>query len=100
MTSTDLAGLPISTTSTDALAAYERGVDLYLRWRSGSLEALEAAGKADPGFALAACTRAYIAWRMGRVDLAEAAAHEAVASADGVRHERERLHVEVVDAMR
>jgi tetratricopeptide (TPR) repeat protein len=99
-TSTDLAGLPISTTSPDALAAYERGVDLYLRWRSGSLEALEAAGKADPGFALAACTRAYIAWRMGRVDLAEAAAQEAVASADGVRHERERLHVQVVDAMR
>jgi tetratricopeptide (TPR) repeat protein len=100
MTPTDLAGLPVTTTSSDALSAYERGVDLFLRWRAGSMEALDAAQKADPGFALAACTRAYIAWRMGRVDLAEPAAQQAVALADTARHERERQHVAVVDAMR
>ena len=96
---TDLAGLAVSTTSFDALAAYERGVDLFLRWRSGSMEALEAAETADARFALAACTRAYIAWRMGRVDLASAAAEHAVALADAAHHERERLHVQAVDAM-
>src|ERR1700687_1767341 len=73
MTCTDLAGLTMSTTSSDALAAYERGVDLFLRWRTGSMEALEAASTSDPHFALAPCTRAYIAWRMGRIDLASAA---------------------------
>jgi tetratricopeptide (TPR) repeat protein len=99
MTRTDLAGLALSTTSSDALAAYERGVDLFLRWRSGAMEALEAATKCDPRFALAACTRAYVAWRMGRVDLADAAAKQAVGLADGAHHERERLHVQAVDAM-
>jgi tetratricopeptide repeat protein len=99
MTRTDAAGLAVSTTSTDALAAYEHGVDLFLRWRSGSLEALETAANADPSFALAACTRAYVAWRMGRVDLAGAAAKQAVALADATHHERERQHVEAVAAM-
>ena len=100
MMRTDLAGLAVSTTSTDALASYERGVDLFLRWRAGSMEALEAAEKSDPRFALSACTRAYIAWRMGRVDLADAAARQAVALADAAHSERERLHVQAVDAMR
>ena len=99
MTGIDVAGLAVSTTSSDALAAYERGVDLFLRWRGGAVEALEAATKSDPRFSLAACTRAYIAWRMGRVDLADAAAKQAVALADAVHHERERRHVEAVDAL-
>ena len=96
---TDLAGLPVSTASSDALAAYERGLDLFLRWRGGAMEALDAAGKSDPRFALPACTRAHIAWRMGRVDLASAAAEQARALGDGAHHERERLHVRAVDAM-
>jgi hypothetical protein len=99
MTGTDLAGLAVSTSSTDALAAYERGVDLFLRWRGGALEALEAAVDADPHFPLAACTRAYIAWRMGRVELADAAAKQAVRLADAAHHERERRHLEAVDAL-
>jgi Flp pilus assembly protein TadD len=100
MTITDSAGLAVSTTSTEARAAYERGVDLFLRWRAGALEALEAATTSDPRFALAACTRAYIAWRMGRVDLADAAARQAVGLADATQHERERRHVQAVDALR
>ena len=36
MSYTDLKGLPVSTTCADALSAYERGVDLFLRWRSGA----------------------------------------------------------------
>lgn len=99
MTATDIKGLGVSTTSADALAAYERGLDLFLRWRGGAVEALDAAAQRDPRFALAHCTKAYIAWRMGRADLATAAARQATAVADDARHERERLHVRAVDAM-
>ena len=76
MTCTDIKGLAVSTASSDALAAYERGVDLFLRWRGGSMEALDAAARCDPHFALAHCTKAYIAWRMGRADLATAAGRQ------------------------
>ena len=100
MTCTDLKGLALSTTSSDALAAYERGVDLFLRWRTGALEALDAAGQRDPSFALVPCTRAYIAWRMGRIDLAMPAAERAVTLAGEARTERERQHVRAVGAMR
>jgi tetratricopeptide (TPR) repeat protein len=100
MTLTDSAGLAVSTTSGEALRAYERGMDLFLRWRGGALEALEAAGAADARFPLAACTRAHIAWRMNRVEAAEAAARQAVALEDAARHEREREHVRAVDALR
>src|SRR5262245_36512939 len=99
MTGTDIKGLGVSTTSADALAAYERGLDLFLRWRAGPLEALDAAAQSDPRFALAYCTKAYIAWRMGRADLAIAAGRQAAAVADDARHERERLHVRAVDAL-
>jgi len=96
---TDSKGLGVSTTSSDALTAYERGADLFLRWRGGAMEALDAAAASDPHFALAHCTKAYIAWRMGRVDLATEAGHQAAALADDARHDRERRHVQAVDAM-
>lgn len=99
MANTDVKGLAVSTASADALGAYERGVDLFLRWRGGALDALDLAAQHDPGFALAHCTRAYVAWRMGRVDLATAAARQAVARADDAHDERERRHVQAVDAM-
>ena len=99
MTATDITGLGVSTTSADALTAYERGLDLFLRWRSGSIEALDAAAQCDSRFALAHCTKAYIAWRMGRADLATAAARQATAVADDARHDRECLHVRAVDAL-
>ena len=96
---TDSKGLAVSTTSSDALAAYERGVDLFLRWRTGAMEALESAAASDPQFALVPCTRAYIAWRMGRADLAMSAGRQAAALAHDARDDRERLHVQAVDAM-
>ncbi|HXH82620.1 MAG TPA: tetratricopeptide repeat protein [Candidatus Tectomicrobia bacterium] len=96
----DAKGLPVSTRSADALAAHERGVDLFLRWRTGALDALEAAAQHDREFLLAHCTRAYVAWRMGRVDVARDAAEQVVARADAARDERERAHAEVVAAMR
>jgi tetratricopeptide (TPR) repeat protein len=99
MAYTDIRGLAVSTTSSEALAAYERGVDLFLRWRGGAFEAMKAAVTYDPRFALAHCTQAYMAWRMGRVDLALEAHRQAMAAADDVGSERERLHVQAVDAM-
>src|SRR5688500_4044817 len=70
MTSAGLKGLAVSTTSAEALAAYGRGIDLFLRWRYGALEALGAAAKSVARFSLAHCTIAYITARMGRADLA------------------------------
>jgi tetratricopeptide (TPR) repeat protein len=99
MTYTDLKGLAVSTASADALAAYERGLDLFLRWRGNPMEALAVAVQADPGFVLAHCAQALIAWRAGQA-AAAAAAHRAVmALADRVQDERERAHVDVVDAL-
>lgn len=95
----DVKGLAVSTKAADALAAWERGVDLFLRWRGGAPEALDAAVAIDPSFALAQCTRAYVAFRMGRPDVATASARTALALADGARDERERAHLDVVDAM-
>lgn len=99
MTYTDLRGLPVSTTSSDALAAYERGVDLFLRWREGAPEALHAAVTADPNFTLGHCTRAYVAWRTGKPGVAREAHQRVMALADGARDARERLHAQAVDAM-
>src|SRR6266850_7406163 len=99
MTATDIKGLGVSTKSSDALAAYERGLDLFLRWRGGAVEVLDAAVQSDARFALAHCTKAYVAWRMGRADLATAAARQATAAGDEARHERERLHVRAVEAL-
>ena len=96
MTYADVKGLPVSTSSSDALGAYERAVDLFLRWRGGAIEALDVAAERDPGFVLAHCTRAYIAWRMGRVDLADASAGHAARAAESARTERERRHVDAV----
>jgi tetratricopeptide (TPR) repeat protein len=99
MAYSDAKDLAVSTTSSEALAAYERGIDLFLRWRSGAPEAFEAAVAADPRFALGHCTRAYAAWRMGKPGVAREAHRQVMVLADDVRSERERLHVQAVDAM-
>ena len=99
MAYTDLRGLAVSTTSADALAAYERGLDLFLRWRDGAADALQAAVAADPRFVLGHCTRAYVAWRTGKPGVARQSHEQAMALADDASDERERLHVRAVDAM-
>ncbi len=99
MAYSDLRGLSVATTSADALAAYERGIDLFLRWREGAPDAFQAAVAADPSFTLGHCTRAYVAWRTGKPGLAREAHRQVMALADDARDERERLHVKAVDAM-
>lgn len=99
MTYTDSQGLPVTTTSADAMAAYERGTDCFMRWRGGVMEALDAAVDCDPRFVLAHCTRAYMAWRMGKLDVAVDAHQQLMALADHAGDEREHLHIQAVDAM-
>src|SRR5262249_23584368 len=99
MAYTDVRGLPVSTTSADALAAYERGIDLFLRWREGAPEAFEASVTEDPKFLLGHCTRAYVAWRTGKPAVARDAHGHAMALADNAKDDRERLHARAVDAM-
>ena len=99
MTYTDTMGYAVSTTSSEALAAYEQGVSLWLRQRSGAVEALNHAVEIDPHFALGHCTRAYVAWRMGQVETIFSAHQQAMALADSALDERERLHLQTIDAM-
>jgi tetratricopeptide (TPR) repeat protein len=99
MAYTDSRGLAVSTTSSEVLDAYEHGVACSLRWRSGALDALDTVVERDPQFILGHCTRAYIAWRMGRYDVASVSHHKAMELADTAYDERERLHLHTVDAM-
>ncbi len=99
MALTDRLGLAVSTASLEALTAYEQGIELALRWRSGAMEALTSAAAVDPQFTLAHCTRAYVALRMGQVDTVVAAHQQAMALQDSVHTEREHLHVQAIDAL-
>lgn len=99
MALTDRLGLAVSTTSSEALTAYEQGINLALRWRGGAMEALTTAATADPHFALAHCTRAYVGLRMGQVDTVVAAHQQALALQDSVHTEREHMHVQAIDAL-
>ena len=56
----DRYGLPLSTVSAEAAAAYRDGVDLLLSAWTGAAEAFERAIAADPDFALAHIARARI----------------------------------------
>ena len=58
MAYTDTQGYTVSTSSLSALAAYEQGTNLWIRWRGGAMEALDSAIADDPQFALAHCARA------------------------------------------
>jgi hypothetical protein len=69
MAYTDTQGHTVSTSSSSALTAYEQGANLWIRWRSGAMEALDSAIADDPQFTLAHCAPAYLGWRMGRGDI-------------------------------
>ena len=99
MTYTDTMGYAVSTTSSEALAAHEQGVSLWLRQRSGAVEALNHAVEIDPRFALGHCTRAYVAWRMGQAETVFSAHQQAMALADNALDEREHLHLQAIDAL-
>jgi len=56
----DRYGLPLSTTSTEAAAAYREGIDLLLAFWPGATDAFERAIVLDPDFALAHAARARV----------------------------------------
>jgi tetratricopeptide (TPR) repeat protein len=99
MALSDRLGLAVSTASSEALTAYEQGIGLALRWRSGAMDALNTAVASDPHFTLAYCTKAYVGLRMGQVDTAMEAHQQALARQDSVHTEREQLHVQTIDAL-
>jgi hypothetical protein len=92
----DRYGLPLSTTSHEAAAAYREGVDLMLAGWTGTAETLERAIAADPDFALPRIARARVHAFYQQGDLArqKAAAGRELAAKRGT--ERERSHVETL----
>lgn len=92
----DRYGLTLSTTSSEAAAAYREGMDLLLAAWTGAAEAFERAIAADPDFALAHIARARIHtfYQQGDVARKKAAlARELVARTGSGR---EKSHVETL----
>ncbi len=92
----DRYGLPLSTSSADAAAAYREGVDLMFSAWTGAAEAFERAIALDPDFALAHISRArlHTFYQQGEVARAKAATARELAARHGTP--RERAHVETL----
>ena len=92
----DRYGLPLSTTSPEAAAAYREGVDLMLAAWTGAAEAFEQAIAADPDFALAHIARARIHtfYQQGDVARKKATLARELVARNG--SEREKRHVETL----
>jgi tetratricopeptide (TPR) repeat protein len=92
---TDGYGLPVTTASPAALAAYDRAVPALLGWRADALALFREAAALDPGLALAhagAAVCLFLEERFAETKDATEAARTAVAG----RSERERSHVEAL----
>jgi len=92
----DRYGLTLSTTSSEAAAAYREGVDLMQAAWTGAAEAFEQAIAADPDFALAHISRARIHtfYQQGDVARKKAALARELVAKNGSA--RERGHVETL----
>lgn len=96
----DNRGLPISTASAKAAAAYDHLVTGYLSYRADTPARLEAVLLADPDFALAHCMKGYfamLAFKQASVATAVQAAHTALTLA-GDATARERSHIAALAA--
>jgi hypothetical protein len=96
MSHEDRYGLTLSTTSSEAAAAYRDGIDLLLSAWTGAAEAFDRAIAADPEFALAHIARARIHtfYQQGDVARKKAALARELMARNGT--ERERSHVETL----
>jgi hypothetical protein len=92
----DRYGLPISTSSEEAAAAYREGIDLSLAAWPGAVAALQTAIAADPDFALAYAARARIHAIYGEREAARGATATARRLAAARGTEREVSHVEAM----
>ena len=96
----DQHGLAISTSSAEAAAGLDRTILAYLKYRTATPQHLAAALAADPEFGLAHCLSGYFAmlsYRLANVPLAASAARAARA-ATATATERERAHVDALEA--
>src|SRR4249919_2045208 len=93
-------GLPLSTASAKAAAAYDYLITGYLTQRADTPARLTALLEADPDFALAHCMQGYfamMAYKQAAVPTAVQAAHTAQSLAAGATP-RERSHIAALTA--
>jgi tetratricopeptide (TPR) repeat protein len=91
----DVYDLPVSTTSRDALATYDRAVLALLGWQADALTLFRRAATDDPGLALAHAGAAVCLFLEERFAETKAATEAARAAVTG-QSERERGHVEAL----
>jgi tetratricopeptide (TPR) repeat protein len=96
----DAYGLPVSTSSAEAVAAFDLAVESYLKARLDARDHLTRALSADADFGLAHCLKGYMAmllYKQAALPVAAGAARTArglTAKATA----RERMHVDALDA--
>ncbi|MGC1817047.1 MAG: tetratricopeptide repeat protein [Casimicrobiaceae bacterium] len=96
----DARGLPLSTASPEAAAAFDHLVAGYLTQRADTPDRLEAVLQADPDFALAHCMQGYFAmlgFKQAVVPVAVQAARTAQSLATGATP-REHAHIAALSA--
>jgi tetratricopeptide (TPR) repeat protein len=93
---TDAYGLPVTTSSRDALEAYVAGVESALGWKADALERFWTATQHDPGLAVAHAGAAACLFLEERFPEAKAASDAARAALTPSVSERERSYVEAV----
>ena len=96
----DARGLPLSTASRKATAAFDHLVTGYLTYRADTPDRLKAVLEADPDFALAHCMKGYfamLAFKQAVVPIAVEAARTALSLAADATP-RERSHIAALTA--
>lgn len=96
MARTDRYGLPVSTASDAAAAAYREGIDLMLSAWTGADTAFDAAIAADPKFALAHVARARLHFTYAEPAAMKARLADARAAVARNGDDREKSHVEIL----
>jgi len=96
----DARGLPLTSESAEAVAAYDTAVAHYFEYRIDTGKHVKAALEADPGFVMARCLQGYLFLLFGSnavLDKARAS-HEACAAGLGAASAREQAHVAALGA--
>jgi tetratricopeptide (TPR) repeat protein len=93
---TDAYGLPVTSTSPEALEAYDRAVDATLGWKASALDLFREAAAHDPALAVAHAGAAACLFLEERFGEARAAGEAARAAATASASPRERSHVDAV----
>ncbi len=96
----DARGLPVSTASAKAAAAFDHLVTGYLTFRADTPDRLNAVLEADPDFALAHCMKGYfamLAFKQAVVPVAVQSARAAQSLSAGATP-RERSHIDALNA--